>query len=220
MTIRTAHQATIDHRDTLTGWGDPAILGAAEGSTRLAGVRSWAARSPTAQHVLSVVDVSPKQIDLVCLHGGDTVFDADTPAPDRAIVFWNVDACYSFEQNGTQTLHPYVVLLHELGHAVQWITNPLFFGGTFPQSPDAESRIRDGGRALYTRMAEGKQITGFAATRRFIEARMQMSGPSRSPLPWSPRIEIDNLYRHEWPICDEAGLPRRQDYASVRKDMG
>lgn len=45
-----------------------------------------------------------------------------------------------------------------------------------------------------------------------------MTAPSTTlpaPLAWSVRLEMDNLNRHEWPICDEARLPRRLHYTDL-----
>jgi len=33
---------------------------------------------------------------------------------------------------------------------------------------------------------------------------------------WSVKIEMDNMSRHEWKICDEMRLPRRSDYSGIR----
>ena len=33
---------------------------------------------------------------------------------------------------------------------------------------------------------------------------------------YSVRIEADNIARHEWPICDELGIPRRLNYRDIK----
>ena len=122
------------------------------------------------------------------------------------------------------SLHSYIGFLHELGHAKQFIENPGFFrevttniekatwvnrtgskgsvplgGGTgaFQSDPKFRFEIEKAAKAMY----EKKRPNAHKG--------LQLSGVRMTKPQWGVRIETDNLNRHEWPMCDELGYPKR-----------
>jgi hypothetical protein len=122
------------------------------------------------------------------------------------------------------SLHSYIGFLHELGHAKQFLENPGFFrevtanitkatwvnrtgskgpvalgggSGAFQSDPKFRFEIETAAKKMYEKKRpnahKGLQLTN-----------VRMTKPQ-----WGVRIETDNLNRHEWPMCDELGYPKR-----------
>jgi hypothetical protein len=91
-------------------------------------------------------------------------------------------------------LHPFIAFLHELGHAKQFIEYPWLF--------DAP-RVAFDAINTAARMRLEKGLT-------FPEVRKIL--PTSKPVApgWAVRVESDNMNKHEWPMCKEAGYPCRQ----------
>jgi hypothetical protein len=135
------------------------------------------------------------------------------------------------------SLHNYVGFLHELGHAKQFIENPGFFREATGKTTNDERRKEEGlkpvgkwGGGNWAYMADGKFKTEVENKAKEMaksqsDRRKQLmpgaGGPKADwtnlklrdtrlcrPM-WGVRIETDNLMRHEWPICDEFKLPKR-----------
>jgi hypothetical protein len=135
------------------------------------------------------------------------------------------------------SLHNYVGFLHELGHAKQFIENQGFFRESMDKKASDELRKNQGlepvgkwGGGNWAYMADGK-------FRSEVETKAKELAEKQSPLKkdlmpgaggqgsawknlklqqvrmckpqWGVRIETDNLMRHEWPICEEFKLPKR-----------
>lgn len=188
------------------------------------------------------------------------------------------------DQKAPVALHNYIGFLHELGHAKQFIENPLFFEGAhtntskFTGEIEAAARDRKGfwtkvqsdEHRAELRAAAPKGIRPWvspeipAASGRKPKLVLDNPSAGSSPIPpgsrptggppgppgppaapgppppmrmltaaekeaerlkkdiyrlhqhkpvpidgWGVRIETDNLIRHEWPICDEMGYPKR-----------
>jgi hypothetical protein len=247
----------------------------------------WAAKSATAREIMATVETSSKEILVVGMRGGYQCFDSTgtdqmTKVP---VVYIDLDGRLKRFVRQPHQLHfapedcakqsvslenmdNKVALLHEFGHAKQWLENPMAFDNhfmgqkgsapgknlsvqrTIPGSEDPllhpEGRkgpvkvgLKGGGnagqsfaQAIQARAAEvwGKKGNpydpllnpkgGFSVsegdrrgdwllTAQDLEQFKPISG-------YSVRIESDNMARHEWPICDELGLPRRRNYRDIQ----
>jgi len=135
------------------------------------------------------------------------------------------------------SLHNYIGFLHELGHAKQFIENPGFFRESKDKKTNDDLRKDQGlapvgkwGGGNWAYMADGKfknEVETKAkelADKRSDRKKELMPGAGGTgsawknlklqqvrlcrPL-WGVRIETDNLMRHEWPVCEEFKLPKR-----------
>lgn len=183
----------------------------------LQGVRAWAAeKSRTAQRLLKVIDDSDVTIYLVGMDGGFTCFDSD-PQPSGT-VYMNLNLKLALNPGGAsgmhsgfEKLHPYVAFLHEVGHAVQFIETPAQFaesakGPLFGLKSAIEDAARKYGERRFGSMPYSQRRVWFSP-----------NGPVAGQ-PWAVRLEYDNIYRHERPICVEAGEPLRDHYTDIRID--
>ena len=89
------------------------------------GVREWSAGSPTALRILDYVEASSVKIHVIGMKGcGYSCFDSDCPTQGEGTAYVDIERPYSV---AGAKLHTYVVVLHELGHAKQYIENPFWF---------------------------------------------------------------------------------------------
>lgn len=143
------------------------------------------------------------------------MFSSDDPVAGQATIFWDVDMRFATQQQGGQApLHHFIALLHELGHAVQWLENPVFFNGNMMHGTAGAVAIKNAATAFFRRKAQGQGIGAYGAQTAFAQ---QYTGVVAAHVPraWAVRVEMDNLMRHEWPICDEAGFARRLGYTDL-----
>ncbi len=212
MTIRFLGpaEAIAAYGATIREW-NAQPLRAAEGFAELQNVRRWALRSPTARKVLATVEGASARANVVCFNGsGQTVFGPDDNG--HGSVFWDIGARFT-TRGGTEPFHQYVAFLHELGHFIQWHTNPSFYGGNVLHNSRA---IADAAKAFFMKASGGAT---HGQKNAYATARTQPS-PAVQGKAWAVRIEMDNLARHEWPICDEARLPRRVEYTDLQVSDG
>jgi hypothetical protein len=194
--------------------GAKEIYGQVKTMQYLQQVRAWAAqKSPTAQRILKTVDNSSVKIYLVGMNGGFTCFDSD-PAPAGTIYF-DLNLKVSVNPGGAtnshkgfERLHPYVAFLHEVGHAVQFIKTPRQFvnhakGPLHGLKSDIEAAARKYGERNHGGIAYAQRRAWFS------------QGPL-SGTAWAVRLEYDNVYNHERPICLEAGEPLRDHYTDIK----
>jgi hypothetical protein len=192
------------------------ICGQVKTMSYLQQVRAWAAdHSRTAERLLGVIDKSDITIYLVGMDGGFTCFDSD-PAP-AGTIYINLNIKASLNPGGAtgvhsgfQRLHPFVVFLHEVGHAVQYIETPKQFaqgtkGPIYGLKADIEKAA----------LARGNRLFGHM---KYSERKDWFSQGKVDGMAWSVRLEYDNMYRHERPICIEAGQPIRDHYTDIRID--
>lgn len=116
----------------------------------------WAAKSKTARELMSYVETSPKEILVVGMRGGYQCFDSTgTDDANKPVVYIDLDGrltrfvrqphqlhfapedCARLGVN-TVAMDNRVALLHEFGHAKQWIERPLFFDNHFMQQKGKE----------------------------------------------------------------------------------
>lgn len=179
----------------------------------LQNVRAWAAqKSPTAQRMLKTIDNSSITIYLVGMDGGFTCFDSD-PIP-AGTVYFDLNLKLSVNPGGStgvhsgfERLHPYVAFMHEVGHAVQFIETPnQFMNAAKGPLHGLKSDIENAARAY------GDRVHGSVA---YSKRRNWFSQGPLSGTAWAVRLEYDNMYRHERPICLEAGEPLRDHYNDI-----
>jgi len=201
-------------KSVLTGMmGAKEIYGQEETLGYLQNVRVWAKNnSPTARRILEVVDNSYVTIYLVGMDGGFTCFD-NAPAP-AGTVYMDLNLNVSVNPGGAtgnhsgfEKLHPYVAFLHEVGHAVQFIETPDQFkcdskGPLYGLKSDIQAAARKFGERNHSTVPYSRRREWFS------------QGPLSSTC-WSVRLEYDNIYRHERPICIEAGEPLRDHYRDI-----
>lgn len=191
--------------------GAKKILSEIEGRRYLEKVRQWAKqKSVTAQRILNTIDIYPHPIYLVTMVGGLTCFDNE-PSPG-GVIYMDVSIHSSVRPGGAlgvhgnfEIQHPFVAFLHECGHAVQNIENPSQFvnsskGPLSLLSADIATAARQRGDRLFSHMKYAERRVWFS------------SNGSVTGQPWSVRLEYDNIYRHERPICIESGEPMRDHY--------
>lgn len=211
-------QAQGNYVQTLMSWGSPTPIPSAEAFAEIEIVRRWALRSPTARQIIEKVDQSPTVINIVCFRRqGETVFSSDDPAPGQGTIFWDTESRFQTKQEaGAAPLHHFIAFLHEMGHAVQWMENPVFFNGNMLHGKTGENAIKDAAQKFFRAKAlKLNPSANFKEQNQFADQYMR-HGQNRMARPaWSVRVEMDNLIRHEWPICDEAGFPRRLGYTDL-----
>lgn len=94
---------------------------------------------------------------------------------------------------GDTTLPLGVSLIHELGHAVQYLQDPSGFKSKFESVQSGSSATTK----FSITNAEGKALTKYI----------------KNTLVAQLSIENDNVARHEAPVCDDLGLPFRKKYS-------
>jgi len=196
--------------------GAKEILDTKVGQDYLEKVRLWALqKSATAQRVLKTIDRFPHPVYVVVMKGGFTCFDNE-PGPG-GVIYMNVDIDLSVRPGGArgvydefQKQHPYITFLHECGHAVQNIETPLQFENSAKGPRFAlTSAIMDAARKYGERNFGSRP---YSERRGWFAPNGSVTGQ-----PWSVRLEYDNIYRHERPICLEAGEPIRDHYCDIRQ---
>lgn len=242
---------------TLTGWigyGYKGCFSIEETRGKLCGAFSWAWTSKTARDLMYHVQTSDKKIIVVGMRGGFQCFGSgEGPDKKLPVVFidldgsltvnvrdehnlnWDPNECSS-KGCKVEPLSNNIALLHEFGHAKQWIERPSMFENqsgagatrnlTFTDSSRARKigQVKTGSHDFDARLEKG---TFAKAIREKAEKRFERSGKDSLSLPgveeaakwkppvWNVAIEEDNMSRHEWPICMELGLPRRKNYRDI-----
>lgn len=193
----------------------------------LLAVQQWADRnSRTAQKLLEKGHNAQEKIHLVGMcNGGYTCFDDGDGTPaygggtvglaGGCVIYINIDVGVEVNPGGStvhtgfRNIHPYIVFLHELGHAIQKIERPELW-------VNAGRGIRTAflGEINNAARAYGQRAHGL----NFGQARREYSpAQGHVGMPWNVRIEYDNVYRHERPICQESGQPMRDLYGDIRE---
>lgn len=208
----------------------------------------WAAMngSNTALDLFAFVSASQHQIRVVGMKGGFQCFGTAEGKHKRPVVFIDLDGMLKFKTRISRSEHnlrfpPFlrggqsqglidrhytdyakdsehvlpdkfvgketelsnrIATLHELGHAKQWIERPRIFVRPI-------TKVRDEIRERAEKMA------GPGATH-------VLAAGQNSPLftSWDPIVEMDNMSRHEWPICQEMGIGYRKNYCDLGGKTG
>jgi hypothetical protein len=230
--VRTEKWADVN--SALSGIGAPPIpMGRicqpleAELNVELA--RRWARKhSPTGERIISFIKASVVPIHVIAWRGegmdeGFSMFDSDSPIPNAGTVWVNLDVFVEVQQDvhslgRNKMFNNFIVILHELGHAKQFIEQPSLF-----LRDKKEADLLPVEKAhLQLRSDFEKVIDLEAAARRRAGAKtLAARSAAQKALGMAPHvaypdpIEWDNYKRHEGPICDEAGIMRRGFYANV-----
>jgi hypothetical protein len=148
---------------------------------------------------------------------GFSMFSNDSPVYGEGTVYVNLDQLVEVTapseadvRTGRRTLYNnFVLILHEIGHAKQFIDNPSWF------------RLNQGTGEYIAKQKEAlMEVYGARAGKSWgIEAKVLsiMGNPVKS---YSSAIEWDNYIYHDGPICDELGLARRMWYTNISGNFG
>ena len=236
----------------------------------LAETMAWASKSQTAREVWNYVDSADKVIHVVGMRGGYQCFNStEGPHKDLPVVFIDLDGRLTVNVRGPHNIHldpndctgkvepmdNRVALLHEFGHAKQWLERPLFFDNHFIGGGDKGKKL-EFAAAIRQRAEEvvhrcptcGQHVEIHPRTKQMLNpARDKVRHPMAlhicpgkkvvpdvlptpqsvakfdektnpegfKPPVWGVHIELDNMSRHEWPICRDLGLPLRKNYRDI-----
>jgi hypothetical protein len=260
-------KAETAFEDTLTQWatmyGYKGCYSPEQTYEAMRKTKFWARNSPTAMALVRFVEDSSKKIVVVGMKGGYQCFDSTAGADKNLqVIFIDLDGQLTVNVRTPHNIHldpnlctanvvplnNRVALLHEYGHAKQWIERPTLFdnqkaaaGATMPRwgGGQVDARLqkatfagdirnlaaaklagKPGGATLSTFREDRVLPDGSTVTvRRSVRERGTVPSAEElkefKPPVWGPAIEMDNMARHEWPICDELGLPRRANYRDI-----
>jgi hypothetical protein len=209
----------------------------------LLSVTAWAHNSRTAKTLIDAVQGSKQTVYLVGMRGGYQAFDNeainDLTGAKVAVAFVDLDAKLGVKVRNPHnaddqpaqvaevvSLHNNVAFLHELGHARQWFELPGFFAGTGQwNASNFGKQIKNAAVNMATRNDPSAPRKGTGplagvqynkAVNNFVANHAVFGGiEAAGPKGWSVRIEQDNMFRHEWPICDELRIPKRLSYRDL-----
>jgi len=264
---------------TLQGWikdsGYKGCFSAGETKEAVEEAKRWASKSQTALALMRFVETAPEEILVVGMRGGYQCFDSTGTDQIKKVPVVYIDLAGELTRFVRQPhqLHfapedckgkgvPMVkmdnriALLHEFGHAKQWMERPLLFDNHFmtgtgkaatpaitvrKKIDDGDPLMNPGGK--YGNVKQSVKGTGkigdtFAQAIQSRAAQIlgprgtQIQDPLMNPdgghvltseeldeikaiTGYGVRIESDNMARHEWPICDEMGIPRRMNYRDI-----
>lgn len=293
----------LSKADAEAAFGDAQAEYAAKFCTKVATigyfneVREWSKGSPTARAIIKLVEEADVVINFVGMNGGFQCFDESAKnrvsKRDEPTIYIDLLGKISVyvrkpHENilsRSQTPHANmssfnnrVALLHELGHAKQFIERPEWYRFYAGAKKEADSRaeletgkqnapathgifreeletkatevwtrkltppkpkiasspaasVGSGGMPPGPPKAPGPPgppgppkapgppgapgVLGGSNVRQQVQAIL----PTRSERPknqkWFVVIDVDNMQRHEWPICTEMGLPIRMHYSDL-----
>ena len=232
--------------------------------------KAWARGSATALEIMDYVDSSEKVIHVVGMRGGYQCFNStEGPEKDLPVVFVDLDGKLTVNVRTAHNLHldpndcqgnvlpldNKIALLHEFGHAKQWIEKPLMFDNHFVGGGDKSKKF-EFAAAIRQRASEvihrcpkcGEHVEIDAVSKLLLDPkRDKIKHPKAlhicagkptaavilptakevapfeekknpegfKPPVWGTHIEMDNMSRHEWPICREMKLPLRMNYRDI-----
>jgi hypothetical protein len=213
-------------------------------------VRARAKNSPTARAILKAVEESDRVINFIGMYGGFQCFDesADNHSTKKKepTIYVDLHGRLSVYVRGPheqatsradavnpnmQAFNNKIALLHELGHAKQFIENPTWYAFYASSQKKAEWRdsIEAKAKGLWTAKFTPRVVVknsggpppppAFGAARpnpaAQVNAFIGKATDRAKPQKWFVVIDVDNMQRHEWPICREMGLPVRLNYTDL-----
>jgi len=283
MTIKWYDEAAAEKvfQTTFVAWasqyGYKGCYSAEHTRTALEATKAWALASPTAQEILRHVSASSKEIHVVGMIGGYQCFNSTEGADlDLPVVFIDLDGQLTVNVRTAHNLHldpsactgntialdNRVALLHEFGHAKQWIETPAMFDNSpgnfdarlgksaFAAEIQAKAAARlarstcprcgelveldkvtkamlnpDRDRVKHPKalhICQGSKSSkaiapaAIIATAEEVQPFNEKTNPDGyKPPVWGAKIEMDNMARHEWPVCTELGLGQRVNYRDI-----
>ena len=213
--------------------------------------RNWAKASRTAKSVLDFVLLSNKTVYVVGMRGGYQCFNStEGPNHDMPVVFIDLQGRLTSNVRTAHNIHMdpndctgnvvqvnnNIALLHEFGHAKQWMETPSMFDNVAPKLAKGvtapkyglASQAKGGGQydarldksefaaaiqaKAHGRAADKSNVPTAQEVQRYNE---ETNPTGYKPPVWGTKIEMDNMSRHEWPICRELGLPLRENYRDI-----
>lgn len=238
--------AETEFEDTLTQWatmyGYKGCYSAAQTMQAIAEAKEWARYSPAARKLMFYIERAAQKIVVVGMRGGYQCFDSTAGRnKDMPVIFIDLNGKLTVNVRTPHNLHldpnlctgrveeldNNIALLHEFGHAKQWIERPTLFDNRHPGRGGFDARIekktfataiRD--KAIEVRQRRTKVEADLEAVGKLPYAKPDVFQSKaefdefRAPA-WGPVIEMDNMARHEWPICREMGLPLRANYRDI-----
>jgi hypothetical protein len=239
-------QAETEFEDTLTQWatmyGYKGCYSAEETQTAIGDTKNWARYSPTARKLMFRIERSPQKILVVGMRGGYQCFDSTGGRnKDKPVIFVDLNGKLTVNVRTPHNLHldpnlctglteeldNNVALLHEFGHAWQWVERPTLFDNRHPGRGGFDARIDKNtfatdirNKAIEMRQRRGKveenleKVGKLPYKKPDVFQSKEEFDEFRAPA-WGPVIEMDNMARHEWPICREMGLPLRANYRDI-----
>jgi hypothetical protein len=192
--------------------------------------RRWARKhSKTGLEIMNLVSSKTSNlIHVIAWRGegadeGFTMFDSDSPLPGEGTVFVNLDVFVQIvesqgQQNKSDTMNNFVVILHEIGHAKQFIEMPLIFTSGALDSSSPANQSRSLASANYDKQVQQRAMELKGKGMKYSDASKTVQRELGKPphVAFSSIVEWDNYQRHEGPICDEAGITRRGFYGNIR----
>ncbi len=164
MSLKFLDEAEAEKRceTTLMEWvtsaGYKGCYSADETRKAVQDAKIWSDRSETARKLMGYVETSAREILVVGMRGGYQCFDSTgTEDKNKAVVFIDLDGRLTNFVRQPHQLHfapedcskqgvtaeamdNRIALLHEFGHAKQWIENPLYFDNHFMQQTGKEQK--------------------------------------------------------------------------------
>ena len=238
-------------------------------------VREWSKASKTAREIMKDVEESDVVINFVGMQGGFQCFDntADNHITNkheptiyidlrgRLRVYVrtpheNILARSQTRDPNMVTFDNRIALLHELGHARQYIERPEWYNlyAEAKAKADFRDELELKARGLWERklatpiVAVGGPAGGIPpapgiphapgappapgppgppgppglpgargglSTKQKVDAIMPKTTERAKSQAWFVVLDVDNIQRHEWPICKEMGLPLRMNYTDL-----
>lgn len=218
--------------------------------------REFAKNSKTAQAILKYVEGAKTVINFVGLYGGFQCFDEEAPighalGPKQPTIWVDLNGKLKVLVRTPHEMHlprnritspdmrPFenkVALLHELGHAKQFIERPSWYRLYVSDTEKAKWRLAIEKRAEAMWLSKltpkaqgpangassgglpppppGPSLGGMSPSAQ-VRAILPTTTQKAAKQSWAVVVDIDNMARHEWPICRELGLPVRMNYTDL-----
>jgi hypothetical protein len=197
------------------------LVGSFEAELAFGRVRAFAkAKTFTGHYIFEAVRRAKEKIHVVAWRSrnpaapGYSCFDSDCPRKGEGTIYVNLDQLVKVstvnpeDRKKKNVYNNFVLILHEVGHAKQFIDNPKWFANA-----THDDSLRDALAQGPTLMAKYPKHE----MRRQNMAEKLVGNPHKA---YSSAIEWENYIYHEGPICDELGLPRRIFYGNLEGFFG
>ncbi len=152
---------------------------------------------------------------------GFSSFDNDQPLFNEATIYVNLDLCLQVQAPGdpnpNKVLNGYIILLHEMGHAVHWLRYGSARFNTMVAKNESRSQ-RVAAAEMAVRDVIMAQRGSYGDKKRLIEeAVLNRVGHADYYGKQFPNdIELGNWLEHEGPICDQWKIARRPAYTAIK----
>jgi hypothetical protein len=236
-------------------------------------VVEWSKKSPTAQKIIKVIQDAKIEVDFIGMHGGFQCFDESAlntvtqkkkptiyidvngklqvfvrQPHELALSRLEAEEKFKRGEGGKPKMEPFdnkIALLHELGHAKQFVENTQWYlhfclqsnRGDFREAintaankfwtqkftPKPKQSVSNPPNSIYAPgvsppppPAPGVSSNNAkSSVRSKVNALVQTRTQKPVDLKWAAVIDIDNIQKHEWPICKEMNLPQRFNYTDL-----